>query len=487
MVWMAGLLAACVAAPSPTPSPMEAALAQLLARPELAGGRIGVCVVGSSGEVLAAANADRGFATASNMKLISAAVALATLGGEHRVPTELWMRGPVSAGVLHGELMLRGHGDPSFGTGAAGKAAFKAMASALREAGVQRVVGRVVGDDSWLGREHLGLGWQWDYLDEDYAAPFGGLCCGGNVVTVTVRPGLSEPVVEVQPSVLPAPRVQVQQVEAGGSTRLTTRRALGSDAIEVTGTIAKDARPQSVQVTVRDPAAFAVAVLTSELRQLGIAIEERADVVAEGEPRLVVTHSSPPLAQLVQPLLLNSNNLYAEQVARLAARTALGDGSTVNVERHAKATLAQLGVDTTGMVIADGSGLSRRNLVQPRQLTALLLAVRGAPFREAFVQALPVAGESGTLRSRFRDGHGKGHVSAKTGFISRVVCLSGYLDGPDPVDDPLIFSIMVNDFTCSEEAAKAAVDAFVNQLAAALGCVRSSERDRESELKPVDR
>ena len=103
------------------------------------------------------------------------------------------------------------------------------------------------------------------------------------------------------------------------------------------------------------------------------------------------------------------------------------------------------------------------------------------------MQALPVAGESGTLRSRFRDGPGNGHVSAKTGFISRVVCLSGYLDGPDPVDDPLIFSIMVNDFTCSEEAAKAAVDAFVNQLAAALGCVRSSERDRESELKPVDR
>ncbi|MEO6598166.1 MAG: D-alanyl-D-alanine carboxypeptidase, partial [Planctomycetota bacterium] len=99
----------------------------------------------------------------------------------------------------------------------------------------------------------------------------------------------------------------------------------------------------------------------------------------------------------------------------------------------------------------------------------ILRAMYDSPQRHAFVDALPLAGHTGTLRSRFVDGPARGHVRAKTGYISRVVCLSGYVQRPDPAASPLIFSVMLNDFTCDDGKAKAAADAFVQRLAAAVG------------------
>jgi D-alanyl-D-alanine carboxypeptidase/D-alanyl-D-alanine-endopeptidase (penicillin-binding protein 4) len=461
--------AACSSAPPA--ADLDDAMRELVMRPELAGARVGTCVVDAeTGRSMLEHDADRGFATASNMKLASAAVALATCGPEHRVATEVWMRGDVRDGTLSGELILRGHGDPTFGTGEAGRAAFASVVAALRARGVQRVVGRVVGDDAWLGSEHLGLGWQWDYLDEDYAAPFGGLCCCGNVVRVRVRPGATAPEIECTPAVLPAPRVRVQQVAADDAapTRLTAQRALGSETIEVLGTLRADAAPQVFVVPVPDPAVFAARVLRNELAAAGIEVTDGA-ASPHGDEVLVASVPSPPLAEIVQHLLLHSDNLEAEQVVRVAARTATGDGSSASTARHVAATLARLGVDTQGLVVADGSGLSRRNLARPRQLVGVLAAMWASPHRDLFVQALPLAGVSGTLRTRLLTGPANGRVRAKTGFISRVVCLSGYVPRPDVHRAPLLFSVMLEDFTCSEDAAKAAVDAFVQRLAASAG------------------
>jgi serine-type D-Ala-D-Ala carboxypeptidase/endopeptidase (penicillin-binding protein 4) len=448
---------------------LDAALAELLARPELAGGRIGVCVVDAgTGERQLSHDDDSGFATASNMKLLSAAVALTTLGPEYRTATELWLHGEVRDGTLHGELLLRGHGDPTFGKDAAGRTAFATFAKALSERGVQRVAGRVIGDDSWLGSEHLGHGWQWDYLDEDYAAPFGGLCCRGNVVTVRVSPGEAGASVVLEPPLLPV-RADVRVGPAGTATRLVAKRAPGAALVEVTGTIAAGAQPWAAVVTVPDPAAFAARVLTAELQAAGIAVQEVPDVQPGGEPVCIASVLSPPLAEIVQPMLAASDNLYAEQVVRIAARVAIGDGSSAAVQKHVVAVLAGLGVSAAPMVIADGSGLSRRNLVQPRQVAQTLLAMHRSPHHAVFAAALPLAGKTGTLRNRFGDGPAHGRVRAKTGFISRVVCLSGYVPRPDPAASPVIFSIMLNDFTCDDTAAKVAADTFVQRLAAAVG------------------
>lgn len=461
------LAAACASAPAPLDTAaIEHALATLTTRPELAGGRIGVHVLAAPGGALVASHAaDRGFATASNLKLLSAAIGLATLGPEQRFGTEVHVHGSVEAGTLRGELRLRGGGDPSFGT----KAQFDELAALLRARGIERLVGRVVADDGWLGSEHRGLGWQWDYLDEDYAAPFGALCCRGNTIAVQVAIDGGAAKVTCSPAVGPAAAVAVDVLPAGSKAELSVRRPLGRDRIEVAGALPLDAKPRTVRIAVHDPAAFTAAVTIAELRARGFEIDELQDVVAVGAPELLTTFVSAPLGDLVQPLLCFSDNLFAEQVWRTAARVATGDGSTASSAAHGRSVLTALGVDAQGLVQADGSGLSRRNLVQPRQLAGVLSAAWQAPWREPFVAALPLAGATGTLKNRFREGPAHQHVRAKTGYIARVVCLSGYVLRPNPLAEPLVFSVMLNDFTCSDDEAKAAVDAFVQALAKAAG------------------
>lgn len=466
VVLLAVLFAACAGVPPATDQgAIQRALDELLARPELAGGRVGVHVLEApGGRTLAEHAAERGFAPASNGKLATAATALATLGAEHRFATELWVRGPVEDGVLRGEVRLVGGGDPAFGT----RAQFDAIAAALRGHGVQRIVGRVVGDDTWLGSEHRGLGWQWDYLDEDYAAPFGGLCCRGNTIAVHVAVDAGAIQVRLEPPIGPQPWVDVGIVEAGQPAQLAVRRPLGSERIEVVGELAADAAPQVVRIAVHDPARFAAAVLQHELAVRGLPFDELPDVVAAGAPTRLVTSASASLGELLQPLLGASDNLVAEQLWRGAARHATGAGDTPAAARHARDVLARLAVPVPGLVLADGSGLSRRNLIQPRQLTALLSAAWRAPWREPFFAALPLAGVSGTLRKRFQDGPAHGRVRAKTGTIARVVCLSGYVPRANLLAPPLVFSVLLNDFVCSDDEARAAIDAFVQALAAAV-------------------
>lgn len=470
LLWLAAGCATTttpVAAPAGDAARVAAALGKLVAAPQLAGGRVGAIVVDAgSGATLAAHGADLGYATASNMKVVSAAVALAALGPTATTRTELSLFGVVAGGELRGELVLRGGGDPTFGEDDG--RALAAFAAAVRQRGIQRVVGRVRGDGSWQGDETLGLGWQWDYLEADYAAPFGGLCCAGNVVTLTVAPGAEgrPTVVADLPSV--ALVAEVEQVAAGQETALTVQRPLGSMVVRVRGRIAADAKPRALRVAVADPAAAAAERLTVALQQAGVELVA-AEVPESAAEEVLATHVSPPLASIVVPLLRDSNNLYAEQVWRWAARLRTGDGSTAAAERHAKAVLAELGVPTDGMVLADGSGLSRRNLVQPRQLAALLVAAQRSPWRDAFVAGLPVAGRSGTLRNRFADGPANGRVAAKTGYIARVAGLSGYVPRADPNAPPLVFSLLLNDYTCANGEARAAMDAFVQELAAIAG------------------
>jgi D-alanyl-D-alanine carboxypeptidase len=285
----------------------------------------------------------------------------------------------------------------------------------------------------------------------------------------------------------------------GAAPVASVGRAIGREVIDVRGSLAAGARATTTVVAVPDPALFAARVFAAKLRDAGIEVAADAAVARwpdepfrelpsqpPSEPpapgssasartvgpfrdRAIAVVESPPVHELLGPTLGASDNLYAEQLARVAARVATGDGSTASMQRHGLDVLRKLGIDTAGMVLADGSGLSRRNLVHPRQLAQLLVAMHRSPHREPFVAALPLAGRSGTLRNRFTGGPAHGRVRAKTGFISRVVCLSGYVPRPEPELAPLVFSVMLNDFTCDEAEAKAAVDAFVQRLALVAG------------------
>lgn len=422
-------------------------------------------------EVVAESMAARGFAPASNNKLLTTAIAMESLGLDHRfvtrVATTVDPAVAVSRGRLAGDLVLIGGGDPTFGEEVYAEKQWQAIATALREKGIQRIGGRVRGVSSWNESSNRGHGWQWDYLDDDYAAPFGGLCMAGNAlklrvqahqgyVKITTTPPLADQVDWVINRITLASAAKDQQVRVS--------RRLGRQEIEVEGVLRPGSMPSEYRVAISDPITFAEAVATTGLQTAGVLIEGASTTPsAEGKVELL-TIESPSISQIAGPLLTHSDNLYAEQLFRGAAHVNRASASNSSARAHAYETLGKLDVDTRGLVMADGSGLSRRNLVQPRQLVQLLRSIRRRPYAARFLDCLPVAGVSGTLRERLAFKPARERVRAKTGFISRVVCLSGYLLRDD--QEPLIFSVMLNDFTCETAKAKAACDRFVQRLAA---------------------
>jgi len=388
------------------PPTFEGCAARLRATVDAFGGRIGALVVDAdNGAELLAIAADEGFVPASNVKLLTAAVALHTLGPGATLTTRLLHTGDVHAGELRGDLILRGGGDPSFAADG-----LQLLVQAVRSLGVRRIAGRVRGDDRWLGGEHRGRGWEWDDLDQDYAAPFGALCWEGNVTTV---------------------------VDADGASR---------------------------RVAVADPGAAAAGALAAALALGGVEVVG-GDVATDGLEHGLGTVHSAPIATLLQPMLRDSDNLYAEQLWRVAAKVATGDGGSASAAAHAERELCALGVDTIGLVQVDGSGLSRLALARPRQLVAVLQAMLRAPYREAVWPALPVGGRTGTLRDRLVGAAVRGHVHAKTGTLTRVAALSGYLERPGRT--PLVFSVVWNDFLCDPAEAQLTIDQFVAALATA--------------------
>jgi len=465
----------CLAAAAQDRAAVASAAALLIEAEALAGARVGVAVYDlDEDRQLFGHDEDRGFMTASNMKLISSAVALHELGADFRFTTRVVAVGQPDRAVVD-DLWLVGDGDPSLGgrPTVEAMAPMRALARVLQDRGVQQVRGDIIGDGSCQAAEPYGRGWQWDYLETYYAVPLSGLCFAENVVTLIAKgagrlgaPPLlrSEPIGDEL-----LLEHALRCAAAGSPTKLLFSRLVHDERVVLRGSIAADAAEQRLRVAVTDPARYAARALRAALIERGIEVAGQAR--AGRAPDAAVTlaeHASSSLAQIVDPLLRDSVNLYAEQLWWRAARDS-GASSPSAVERHAKLVLQRLGVPVDGMLLADGSGLSRRNLVQPRQLAALLRAIWHSPLRDSIFSALPVAGVDGTLRRRFPAGgpcHGR--VRAKTGFISYVVCLSGYLPRPEPAR-PLVFSAMVNNFTCPTAAAQAAIDAFLRALAAAAG------------------
>jgi D-alanyl-D-alanine carboxypeptidase/D-alanyl-D-alanine-endopeptidase (penicillin-binding protein 4) len=241
------------------------------------------------------------------------------------------------------------------------------------------------------------------------------------------------------------------RVTEGSPGRLEVERAGGSRQVRLTGQLDPQGTGVSTRLAVDDPAEFAAAALRDALLRRGIRVDGRA--VARhwwpGRPAPpavagveLASRESPPLLETLKILNKVSQNLHAElmlcAVAHAAGRAGTREGGRAELETF----LAEAGVPTSSVALADGSGLSRRNLVTPAAVHALLRYWHASPLRDAWMDLLPVGGEDGTLRARFRGAAAQGRVRAKTGTLWRVAALSGYLDRPD--GSRWIFSILAN-------------------------------------------
>lgn len=499
-VGLAGLVAAagCAAGGTTTGAPgrggpvaeLRAELAEIFADPDFGHAVWGVVVQSvETGEVLYRQNSARLFTPASNQKLVTAAVALARLGAEHRFLTRVAMRGAIRAdGVLDGDLVVIGGGDPAIsarfsaadpmtsGRFADGDpvAVFRAWADSLRAKGVTRIAGHVVGDDDLFDDLHLGPGWAWDDLHFSYAAEVGALLLNEGVVRFTVTPGDSAGAparVERQP---PTSYLRVREevwttADSTGVTVSAERRPFSNDA-RLWGSIW--ARRDSVvrHLSVHDPTLYFVTVLTETLEAAGIPVAGGPldrDSLEAYPPRdsleTLFVHASPPLAEIVRPFLKESQNQIGEMLLRFLGATATDTGSTEAGRRVVEAQLHAWGIPSSHFIIADGSGLSRYNYLSPELLVRLLRAMSRRPEFAAFHEALPVAGADGTLRRRMRGGRAEGNARAKTGFVSNARALSGYVTTLD--GELLAFSMISNHFAVPVPVAEYLQDLAVERLA----------------------
>jgi D-alanyl-D-alanine carboxypeptidase/D-alanyl-D-alanine-endopeptidase (penicillin-binding protein 4) len=424
-------------------------------------------------ETLFAVNARKLMLPASSMKVVTLAAAAEKLGWDFRYDTTLHAAGSVDGGTLDGDLVVVGTGDPSLGAadGLADRV-FAEWAGALKQRGIRTVAGRIVGDDNRFEEETLGFGWSWDDLPDDYAAGVGALQFNENAVRVTVTPG---PAAGDSAAIAIAPAGSgltivnnVLTGASGGAASVTTRRLPGSTTLELRGSMPLGAAPSTLAVAVDNPTLFFAGALRTALIANGIDVRgEAADIdgirpMAALAGEGLATYKSPPLSALAERLMKVSQNQYAETLLKTVS-----DGAVRSAAAGRTAALAILhgwGVRPAELIMRDGSGLSRYDFVSPDALVTILGHVyRDAKLRGPFEASLPIAGRDGTLNNRMKGTPAEGNARAKSGSMTGVRSLSGYVTTAG--GEHLVFSIVANNFETPPDVVNAATDAIVVRLA----------------------
>jgi D-alanyl-D-alanine carboxypeptidase/D-alanyl-D-alanine-endopeptidase (penicillin-binding protein 4) len=427
------------------------------------GGTLSVRVVDSeSGFVWAESSPASALNPASNMKIVTAAVALERLGAEFRFSTGLY-------GKQDGErvetLVLRGQGDPALGT-----ADLWDLAHALRSLGVTKV-GQILVDQSRFDEQFVPPAF--DQQPDEWAAfraPVSAVALERNAVTLNVvstEPGQParawfEPagIVTIEGS------VETRKPGAGEGVQLTLETR-GADLIaHLAGYAAKGLPRLRYERRLADPRRAPGLALRELLAGVGIQVQGAVGLGgSQIEPRLVF-HQSAPLAQLVSELGKNSDNFYAEMLFKtLGAELTSGPASSQDGARAVRQWLAQHGLAGADTRIENGSGLFDANRVSAATLAGTLLAVRQNPaVYPEFLAQLAIGGVDGTLHSRFRKFKDQRLIRAKTGTLSAAVGLSGYVLGPGNAS-PIIFSMLVNGLEGQAGAVRERLDRVVETIA----------------------
>lgn len=453
------------------------AIDQLLDQPDQQRGLWGVYIYSlDRHRVLYDRNGERLFTPASNTKLFTTAAALALLGPGYRFHTAVETTTPPDAeGVVHGDLVLVGEGDPTLSgrhypyqhqgpndlPPAPPDQAIQKLADQIAQHGVKEVDGAIIGDDSYFANEHYAEGWSQDDLVWGYGAAVSALTINDNERFVEVWPGpaVGQPaVVRLLPddgSLVVENRVRT--TTAGSERDIELYRDFGSRRLIVWGTMPSGSSMDLETAAVQHPALWAARLLKRALMQRGI--EVLGDVEAHHRmPKYLAAANaapapdppsftlaslqSPPLWQVLQVIDKVSQNLHAELMLRLIGKIREGNGSLAGGMAARKAFLTQAGLTEHDYYFRDGSGLSRENLVKPAAITKLLIYMDSQPDAAIWRSFLPVAGEDGSLARRFRNTPAQGRILAKTGYVEHVHTLSGYVTTVH--GEHLAFSIMVN-------------------------------------------
>ncbi|MHC5724323.1 MAG: D-alanyl-D-alanine carboxypeptidase/D-alanyl-D-alanine endopeptidase [Nostoc sp.] len=414
------------------------AIDAVINRPLFSRGRWGILVQPvSTGQTLYSRDAQKYFTPASNLKLLTTAAALQQLGANFRIRTSIYQNGK-------GVLRIVGRGDPSLSD-----TQLQTLAQQLKQKGITKIQ-QLIADDSYIQGNIVNPTWQWEDVQSDYGAPISSFILNQNIFSLKLVPqavGKSLQVLWIDAGEAKQWRIINQSVTVVQNQPIyvNVTRELSGTVLRIQGQLTTNSEPSLIDLPVVDPNYYFLrrfrTALAREKITLGQTLVESGGI----NQQEIAFVESPPLSELLMETLQNSNNLYAEALLRALAvkKTRVKNQTSADVGLEVvKASLTKLGVDPANYVLVDGSGLSRRDLVTPEAFVQTLRGIARTPTGYVYRASLPVAGKSGTLKGRFQNTSAEGIVQAKTGTLTGVVSLSGYLNAPKY--EPLVFSIIVN-------------------------------------------
>ena len=453
--------------PPATLAELQQRIQQHVSQPKYDAALWGVKIVSlDSGKTVFERNPQKLCSPASNCKLYTVALALDRLGADYRIKTSLYAKArPSKSGRLGGDLIVYGRGDPTINARVHGGDIYQALeplVAALTHAGVKRIAGDLVADESYFRGPPFGSGWVWDDLEYYYGAEISALTINDNVLVASVKPG-ARVGAPCNLSLSPATpwltlSNRTETTGTGEKRTIQFYRPLEESVVYVSGEMPLGEAGYTNEVTLHNPASLFGSFFKQALARHGIKVAGKLRTVnwldRQAQPmdysKLVELGyvESLPMRDIAREVQKPSQNLYADLLlAHVGEKTRDADSRPDETSedlgvRALNKFLAEVGIQKGETFFEEGSGLSRDNLACPNATVALLQFMSRHKCAEDYIAALPIAGVDGTLRNRMKGTPAAGNVRAKTGTLRWANSISGFVT--TAAGEHLAFSLMLN-------------------------------------------
>ncbi len=432
-----------------------------------------------TGEILASYHSDKSFMPASTQKLFTTATALEVLDSNFKFTTSLQYSGSIDtvSGILYGNILIKGGGDPTLGSkyfdSTKDKQFLNDWLNAIKKLGIDSVAGAVVADASVFDYNIVPTTWSWNNMGNYYGAGANGLTVFDNYYTVFFKTSskigeITEPV-QVIPDI---PNLVFDNTSISDSITYDNSYIFGapfSNQRYVRGELPAGKANFGVKGSMPDPAYTTAYIFEKYLQKNGIGIKNKATTIRLSQQKfpdrtLITKTRSPKLSEIIKQTNTHSINLFAEHLLKEIGLKLSGNTITEKAVDEIIKFWKEKNVDTQGMFLYDGSGLSRHDSFTPSQMVQILTYMKNNSRNFSdFYNSLPIAGETGTMKNMFKKSIAKGKLRAKSGTVDRVKAYAGYVTSVSGRE--IVFSMVVNDFSCSSGDAKKQLEKLMNALA----------------------